>query len=53
MRGIINIIIGVVFIIGGLSGKLVLLGTQSGMGLAAVGGGLILLGLYRMSRSGA
>jgi hypothetical protein len=49
MRGIYNIIIGVVFIGGGLSGKLVLLGTQSGPALAIVGGILVLVGLARLA----
>lgn len=50
MRGIINIIIGIIFIVGGLSGKLVLLGTHSGPALAVLGGGLIVLGLFRMAQ---
>jgi hypothetical protein len=50
MRGIINIIIGIVFIIGGLSGGMTLRGTHSGTGLAAVGGVLVLLGIFRMTR---
>jgi hypothetical protein len=50
MRGIINIIIGVVFVIGGLSGGMVLKGTQSGGGLAILGAILILFGLYRVTR---
>lgn len=52
MRGIVNIIIGAIFVIGGLSGKLVLLGTNSGIALAALGGFLILLGVFRMARAG-
>lgn len=51
MRGIINIVIGIAFIIGGLSGKLVMRGTSSGEALAVVGGFFILLGLYRIVRS--
>ena len=51
MRGIINIIIGIVFIIGGLTGNLALRGTHSGPGLAVVGGVLVLLGIFRMARS--
>ncbi len=51
MRGIINIVIGVVFIIGGLSGNLVMKGTHSGGALAVLGGVLCLLGLYRLARS--
>jgi hypothetical protein len=53
MRGIINIILGVVFIIGGLSGGMVLRGTHSSGGIIAVGGVLLLLGLYRLTRSQA
>lgn len=50
MRGIINIVIGLVFVAGGLSGGLVLKGTESGGGLAVVGVLLILFGLYRVTR---
>jgi hypothetical protein len=50
MRGIVNIIIGVVFIIGGLTGKLALIGTHSGGALAVVGIGLVGLGIFRMTR---
>ncbi len=48
MRGIINIIIGLVFIVGGLSGNLVLMGTHSGGALAAVGAVLIVIGVLRL-----
>jgi hypothetical protein len=48
MRGILSIIIGLVFIVGGLSGKLALRGTESGPLLALVGVGLIGLGIYRI-----
>jgi hypothetical protein len=50
MRGIVNISIGIVFIIGGLTGNMALRGTQSGGAIAAVGGFLVLLGLFRMTR---
>lgn len=50
MRGIINIIIGVIFIIGGLTGKLALVGTHNGPALAVVGVILILLGVFRVVR---
>jgi hypothetical protein len=50
MRGIINIIIGAVFVIGGLTGTLALRGTHSGMGIAIVGGVLIVIGLIRLAR---
>ena len=52
MRGIINIIIGVVFIAGGLSGRLVLVGTHNGPALAAVGAVLVVVGLVRMKSAG-
>jgi hypothetical protein len=50
MRGIISIIIGAVFIVGGLTGKLVLIGTHNGPALAVVGGVIILLGIARMAK---
>ena len=50
--GILNILFGIVFIGGGLSGVLVLRGTHSGHALAALGVGLLLLGLYRMVNTG-
>ncbi len=51
MRGIINIIIGLVMVVGGLSGHLALIGTNSGTALAAIGGVLILLGGFRLFTS--
>ena len=51
MHGILNIIIGIVFIIGGLSGGLVLKGTQSGGALAVVGAALVVFGVVRMAHS--
>jgi hypothetical protein len=50
MRGILSIIIGLVMVIGGLSGKLVLKGTQSGAALAAIGGVVLIIGLVRLLR---
>ena len=50
-RGIINLIIGGVMVVGGLSGNLVLKGTQSGGGLALVGLVLIGVGVYRMANN--
>jgi hypothetical protein len=44
----VKIIIGVVFIIGGLSGKLVLAGTNSGLALAGFGAVLVLWGIARL-----
>lgn len=46
-----NIIIGIVFVIGGLTGKLALLGTNSGGLLALLGGGLIGWGVVQMIRA--
>ncbi len=48
-----SIIIGLVFIAGGLSGKLALVGTNSGMALAVVGVLLIGRGIYRIRRQRA
>jgi hypothetical protein len=46
-RGLGNILVGIVFIIGGLSGSLVLRGTNSGELLALVGLGLIVWGVLK------
>lgn len=43
-----NIVIGVLFIIGGLSGKMVLKGTDSSMGLALVGFLIAGWGVFQM-----
>ncbi len=48
MRGILNIVIGVVFIVGGLSGHLALIGTNSGPLLAVLGLVLVGLGTFRL-----
>jgi hypothetical protein len=53
MRGVISIIIGLVMIVAGLSGKIVLKGTQSGMGYAALGAVVLVIGLVRLSRNRA
>lgn len=45
----LNIIIGLVMVIGGLSGKLALKGTNSGGALAAIGAALIVWGILRMT----
>jgi hypothetical protein len=45
-----NIIIGIIFIIGGLSGRVVLLGTQSSGALTVVGVGLVIWGVVQMIR---
>ncbi|MGA2787526.1 MAG: hypothetical protein ABSF60_08360 [Verrucomicrobiota bacterium] len=46
----VKIIIGLVMVIGGLSGNLVLVGTNSGAALAVLGGALIVWGIARMVR---
>ena len=46
----IKIIIGLVMVIGGLSGNLVLIGTSSGGALAVLGGVLIAWGIAKMVR---
>jgi hypothetical protein len=48
----VKIILGVVFIIGGLSGKLVLIGTNSGVALAVVGAVMIVWGILRIAARG-
>jgi hypothetical protein len=53
VRGIINIIIGVIFIVGGLRGRLVLMGTHSGPALAVLGGALVVIGILRVFRTRA
>lgn len=45
-----NIIIGLVFIVGGLSGKLALIGTSSGPALAGVGAIMLVWGIVQMVR---
>jgi hypothetical protein len=45
----IKIIIGAVMVIGGLSGKLVLVGTNSGVALAVFGVVLIIWGIARIA----
>jgi len=51
MRGFFNIIFGVVFIIGGLSGGMVMRGTQSGIALAVLGVILLAVGVIRIVHS--
>jgi hypothetical protein len=50
-RGIANVVIGGIFVAGGLSGHLALIGTNSGTALAVLGGILIGFGIYRMVKS--
>ena len=46
----IKIIIGIVFIVGGLSGNLVLIGTNSGVALAVLGAVLVAWGIFNLTR---
>jgi hypothetical protein len=46
----VKIIIGIIMVIGGLSGNLVLVGTNSGAALAGLGGVLIVWGIVKMIR---
>ena len=48
MRGIINVILGLLMVAGGLSGKFVLLGTSSGVLLAVFGGAVAGMGVYSL-----
>lgn len=47
----VRLILGVIFIIGGLSGKLALIGTNSGIALAVVGGIMVILGATQLARN--
>ncbi|MCY3023425.1 MAG: hypothetical protein NTW87_30970 [Planctomycetota bacterium] len=47
-----NIVIGVIFIIGGLSGRVALLGTRSPGALVVVGVILVLWGLSQVRKKG-
>lgn len=51
MRGIGNIIFGGIFIVGGLSGKLALRGTNSTAALVGVGVVLLIIGVVRVVQS--
>jgi len=46
-----NIIIGIIFVVGGLSGKLALIGTSSSAAIVAVGAGLVVWGIYQVLQS--
>lgn len=46
-----SIVIGIIFIVGGLSGRLALIGTNSGEALAAVGAALVGWGIVKMVRA--
>ena len=48
-----SVIIGLIFIVGGLSGKLALIGTNSGIALAVVGVLILGRGIYRIRKQRA
>ncbi|MBN1909411.1 MAG: hypothetical protein JW818_06710 [Pirellulales bacterium] len=45
-----NIVFGIICVVGGLSGKLVLRGTNNSYALVAVGVGLLIWGLVQVNR---
>ena len=45
-----NIVIGSIFLVGGLSGRLALIGTNSPTAIAAVGGGMVIWGIVQLVR---
>ena len=45
-----NIVIGLIAIVGGLSGEAVLLGTDSGEALIIVGGIVLAIGIYQVMK---
>lgn len=49
---LLNLIFGIVFIVGGLSGQMALIGTNSPGALVVVGFGVAGLGAYQLSRKG-
>ena len=51
MRGIGNIIFGLIFVVGGASGQLALIGTNSSGALVVVGLGLLAWGGYQAMSS--
>lgn len=48
---ILNILIGVAMVLGGVSGRFTLLGTNSGTLLMAVGGVIIVIGIYQLAKN--
>jgi hypothetical protein len=52
-RGIISVVIGLVMIVGGLTGNMALRGTNSGGALAVVGGIVAAIGVVRILSSRA
>ena len=45
-----NIVLGLIMIVGGLSGELVLIGTESGGALTVVGGIVFAIGMYQVTK---
>ena len=45
-----NIIFGLIALVGGLSGEMVLLGTDSGEALSIVGGIILAFGIYQVTK---
>jgi hypothetical protein len=50
MRGILSIIVGGIFIVGGLTGRLGSTGAHGGREMVVVGGVLVVIGLMRLAR---
>lgn len=50
MRGVVNIIFGLIMLGGGLSGKLALIGTNSSWALAGIGGVVLGIGVAQFVR---
>jgi hypothetical protein len=48
-----HVICGILFIVGGLSGHLVLIGTNSSEALALVGAGMVVWGLLGLAKGGS
>ena len=45
-----NVIIGIIFVIGGMSGQIALVGTNSSSAIAILGAGLVVWGIVQMVR---
>lgn len=46
-----NIVVGIIFVIGGLTGNLALRGTNSGEAIAVVGAGLVVWGIVQVVKA--
>lgn len=47
---IFNVVVGLIFLVGGLSGKMALIGTGSTIAMAAVGGLILGIGIFQIVR---